>query len=149
MSTATHFFRLDSASMRAINAGHQRAVVAQLSLGIEEGDQLVFREWKSELTVSVETGHYTGDWLVRRVTHVSPGGPGTGVDGDHQVVSMNTAHENSYAILALKRELNLAERQGVSSDRFWRIKERKERRTRGTLDDVLPQMESADLGETE
>lgn len=133
--------------MRAINEGAQRAVVAQLSLGIEAGDQLVFREWKSTLTASVETGAYTGAWLVRRVTHVAPGGPATGVDSDHQVVSLNSSHENAYAITALKRELNLAERQSVSADRFWRIKERKERQNRGTLDDVLPPMESADLGD--
>lgn len=138
MSTAVHFFRLDPDSFRAITLGHQHAVVAQTSLGIEPGDQLVFREWRSVLTASVETGSYSGAWLVRRVTHAQPGGPGTGVDGDHEVLSLNNAAENEWATLSLKRELSLSERQGVSPERFWRIKERKERGRRGSLDDVLP-----------
>lgn len=144
MSTTTHFFRLDPDSFRAITLGHQHAVVAQNALGIEVGDQLVFREWRSVVTVSVETGAYTGLWLVRRVTHAAPGGPGTGVDADHRVLSLNNASENEWATMQLKRELSLAERQGVSVDRFWRIKERKERLRRGTLDDVLPHVESAE-----
>lgn len=138
MSTVTHFFRLDPDSFRAITVGEQHAVVAQKSLGIEVGDQMVFREWRSVMTLSVETGSYSGHWLVRKVTHAAPGGPGTGVDADHQVLSMNNATENEWATLNLKRELSLAERQGVSSDRFWRIKERKEKLRRGSLADVLP-----------
>lgn len=141
MSTATHFFRLDPDSYRAITLGQQHAVVAQNALGIEVGDQLVFREWRSVVTVSVETGAYTGLWLVRKVTHAAPGGPGTGVDADHQVLSLNNAAENEWATLNLKRELSLVERQGVSAERFWRIKERKEKIRRGTLDDVLPLVE--------
>lgn len=143
MPTATHFFRLEPESFRAITLGHQHAVVAQNALGIEVGDQLVFREWQSVLTVSVETGRYTGLWLVRRVTHAAPGGAGTGIEADHQVLSLNNASENEWATLNLKRELSLAERQGVSVDRFWRIKERKERMRRGTLDDVLPNVVDA------
>ena len=60
MSTAVHFFRLDPDSFRAIMIGCQHAVVAQNSLRIEVGDQLVFREWRAILTPSVETGAYTG-----------------------------------------------------------------------------------------
>lgn len=136
MSTVTQFFRLEPESFRAIVTGRQHAVVSELALGIEVGDQLVFREWKTVLTASVERSAYTGAWLVRKVTHAAPGGPGTGIDADHQVLSLNSARENDWATLNLKRELSLAERQGVSPDRFWRIKERKERRHRPSLDNV-------------
>lgn len=133
-----HFFRLDPDGYRAIAYGEQHAVVAQQSLRIEVGDQLVFREWRTVLSRSVETGQYTGAWLVRRVTHSAPGGEGTGIDADHSVLSLNNAEENRWATQQLIRELALAERQGVSPDRFWRIKERKEKINRGSLDDVLP-----------
>ena len=71
------------------------------------------------------------------MTHATPGAVGTGIDPDHQVLSLNNATENEWAVLTLKRELALSERQGVAPDRFWRIKERKERIRRGSLDDVL------------
>ncbi len=144
MASAAHFFRLDPDSFRAIAYDKQHAVVAQMSLRIETGDQLVFREWKSLRTPAVETGSYTGAWLVRQVTHCSPGGAGTGVAADHQVVSLNGSLENERATLYLKRELNRAERQGVAPDRFWRIKERKEKIRRGSLDDVLPALSAED-----
>lgn len=141
MSTATHFFRLDPESFRAIAIDTQHAVVAQSSLGIELGDQLVFREWKTVMTRSVETGSYTGAWLVRQVSHVAQGGKGTGVDADHRVLSLKGAYESKTATVMLGRELLLAERQGVSPDRFWRIKERKERAHRPRVDDVTARLD--------
>lgn len=146
MSTVTHYFRLGPDEFSAMSRGVQRAVVAQSALGIEEGDQLVFREWRSTLTASAEHGAYTGQWIVRKVLHALPGGDGTGIAPDHLVLSLNLAIENDYASLALKRELNLAERQGVSPDRYWRVRETKEQGRRGTVRDVLPLVRDADDG---
>ena len=123
--TATHFIRLEPEVFRFLTLGQQHALVLPRERAVELGDQIVVREWRRPSPGTGGDGAYTGVWLCRQVTYVQYGGPGTGVELSHVVCSLNSASENDWATVRLKRQLSLAERQGVSPDRFWRVMERK------------------------
>lgn len=116
--TSTHFLRVDPDTFRAVTLGYQHALVLEVKSGVASSDQIVLREWRSE--GEPERGTYSGAWVMRRVTYVNEGGAGTGVTAGYAVYSLNSAVENEWATVAIKRKLSLAERQGISPDRFWR-----------------------------
>lgn len=128
--TSTHFVRLEPDVFRVVTLGEQHAFVIARDRGLVVGDQVVFREWRSKPPGLLGP---TGLWLMRRVTHLLPGGTGTGIETSHVVASLNSASENEWASTHMKRRLSLAERAGLSPDRFWRIEERREGARRGVL----------------
>jgi len=137
--TATHYIRLEPEVFRVVTLGQQHALVLPRERAVTLGDQVVVREWRRPPPGTGGDGSYTGIWLCRKVTHIQFGGPGTGIDVSHVVCSLNTAAENDYATIVLKRQLSLAERQGVSPDRFWRVMERKDSARREILRPVVPE----------
>ncbi len=136
--TATHFIRLEPDVFRVLTLGQLHALVLPRERGVELGDQIVVREWRRPAPGTGGDGSYTGVWLCRKVTHVQFGGPGTGVELSHVVCSLNSASENDYATVSLKRKLSLSERNGVSPDRFWRVIERQQGARREILRPVVP-----------
>jgi hypothetical protein len=136
--TATHFIRLDPEVFRFVTVGQQHALVLPRERGVELGDHVVMREWRKPPAGTGGDGQATGLWLVRKVTFVQEGGAGTGIEPTHAVCSFNSAVENEFASISLKRQLSLAERQGVSPDRFWRVLERKQCARREVLRPALP-----------
>lgn len=136
--TATHYIRLELEVFRFLTLGQQHALVLRRDRGVELADQVVVREWRPPPRGTGGDGAYTGLWLCRKVTHVTLGGPGTGIEPDYAVFSLNSGSENEWATNVLKRKLALAERQSVSPDRFWRVMERKDEARRGLLRQSLP-----------
>lgn len=128
--TNTHFVRLDFETFRAVTEGRQNAIVVASVEAIAVGDQLVFREWRATPTRR-GGGEFTGLWVMRRVTHNLVGSPG--IASGFVVVSLNTAADNEWATSQMRRKLSLAERSGLSPERFWRAEERKAGAQRGTL----------------
>ena len=116
--TSTHFLRIEPGVFRELAQGRQHALCLPLSLGAYVGDQLVLREWRSE-----GRGVFTGVWIMRRVTSVFAG---DGVRETHAVYSLNTGADNERATVVLKRELAVADKQGVAADRFFRHREKAE-----------------------
>ena len=130
-ATGIHQLQLGVESFRAITLGLQHALVVSHGLGAAVGDQLVLREWRA--AVPAGKGHYTGEWICRRVMHETLGAPGTGIDEGYSVLSLNNALENEWASTLLKRQLALAERQGCAPERFWTIQEQRERHRRAAV----------------
>lgn len=124
--TSTHLIRIEPAAYRAIAVGEQQALCVRRDEGIVAGDYVVLREYERK----GGTGGYTGVWLARRVSSLLTG---EGIEPTHAVASLGDRNDSERATLALRRQLGLAERQGVSADRFFRAMERKERARREVL----------------
>lgn len=121
--TSTHYPSLFAGEFRDVSTGKQRSVCLRAEGGLAEGDQLVLREARPD-------GTHTGAWLMRRVTHVLAG---EGLATGYCIYSLSTAADNERAIVAMKRHIGLAERQGVSADKLFRIQERREAARRAIL----------------
>jgi len=128
VTTSTHYLRILTPVFRELAQGRQHALCLSKDEGVLVGDQLVLREFRE--TDASGKGTYTGVWLMRRVTAELVG---EGIADTHAVYSLNTAAENERAIVVVKRQLGLAEAQGVTMERFFRHQERKERARRDVL----------------
>jgi hypothetical protein len=127
-SNSVHLFEVDPDVFRAIVTGLQHAVVAADELDIRTGDQIILREWIT--TGPAGRGHYSGYWICRRVTSRIPGGAETGILDGFSVLSVNNASENEYATTHLRKELLVAHRRGIQSERFFELKAAAERKKR-------------------
>jgi hypothetical protein len=123
-----HQAQLDPVLFREVTIGVQHALVVEDALGIWVGDQIALREWVA--TGPAGRGHYTGQWIVRRVTGRQSGGGETGVLPGFSVLSLNNAAENEFATSHLKKEITQAEREGILPARFFELKAAAERRKR-------------------
>lgn len=126
--TSTHYLSIEPVEFRELAHGRQHALSVPRGEGVLLGDQLVLREWRP--SVRGGRGAYTGAWLMRRVTSVLEG---PGIELTHAVYSLNTGAENERAVVVLKRQIGLAEQQGVPVDRFLTYQARREQARRGVL----------------
>lgn len=125
---SVHLFEVDPEAFRAVTTGVQNAIVAGDELDVRAGDQIVLREWAS--TGPAGRGHFTGNWLCRKVMSRLEGGPGTGIEDEFSVLCLNNASENEYATAHLRKEISIADRQGISQPRFFELKAAAERKRR-------------------
>ena len=121
-----HQQSVDPVAFREIVLGLRHALVAPDALDIRVGDQVVLREWVA--TGPAGRGHYTLEWVVRRVTHRLSGVEG--IATGFSVLSLNNASENEFATSHLRKDLHLAEREGIVQLRYFELKAAAERRKR-------------------
>lgn len=124
--TSTHFLPVAPAVFRDIAQERQHAVCLPKEESVMVGDQLVLREQKLAAGRLV----FTGEWQMRKVTSVIDG---SGIDAGFAVYSFNRSAENERAIVIVKRQLGLAEAQGVSTERYFRHQDKRERARRAKL----------------
>lgn len=72
----THNLKTYPGSFRAVKQGRKKAEFRKDDRVFQEGDYMRLQEWVPTglATVGQATGHYTGEELLVRVTHVQPGG---------------------------------------------------------------------------
>ncbi len=128
--TSTHYLNIDSAEFRELAQGRQHALCVAKEQGVAVGDQLVLRECKLPDGQRASRAAHSGIWMMRRVTAALEG---VGIAKTHAVYSLNTGADNERAVVAMKRQLGLAEQQGVTSDRYFRHQSRREAARRDVL----------------
>lgn len=133
--TSTHFLRVEPEPYRALTTGQQQAICVPKAEGVVVGDYLVLRECRG---AGGARPAYTGAWLMRRVSSELVG---EGIADSHAVYSFGARDDAEHALVSLRRQLLLAERQGVSADRYFRVTERKERARRELLRRSLARVE--------
>lgn len=128
--SSTHYLSLDPPEFRELAHGRQHALCLPKDEDIAVGDQLVLRECRPAQGVKGNQLVYTGAWMMRRATAVLEG---DGIAPTHAVYSINTGADNERAVVVMKRQIGLAEQQGVTSERYFRHQDRREKARRGVL----------------
>lgn len=125
--TSTHYLSIGSEVYRDIAHGRQHALCVPKTEGLMIGDQVVIREQRVGASGKLA---YTDAWLMRRVTALLEG---DGILETHVVCSFNSSTDNERSAVIMRRQIGLAEQQGVSIERFFSGREKRERARREIL----------------